>query len=281
MKNNILVTASTGNIGSHIITRLEQSNANFKSGVNTADVAVNQVYIDFDQKENLEIAFQGFDTVFLLFPMHPKMVEWANNAVEAAQKANVKHLVRSSGAGADSTSAFFMPKVQGQIDDLITGSGITYTITRPSSFMQNFVNFFSHDIKQGVVYQPVGNGKMSWVDVRDIAAVNTQILLNLSTYENKRMVITGQENLSYSEALEIISNVINKPIRFVDVPTDAANEAMRKMGMSQFGIDMMSSLNKIIKAGYAEVTTNTVKDLTGKEPILFKEFALDNKANWI
>ena len=44
--------------------------------------------------------------------------------------------------------------------------------------MQNFINFFGQTIKtQNAFYLPVGDGKVSFVDVRDIAAVATEILL--------------------------------------------------------------------------------------------------------
>ncbi|NET38358.1 MAG: NmrA family NAD(P)-binding protein, partial [Cyanothece sp. SIO1E1] len=229
----------------------------------------------------LRAAFTCHDLVFLLFPMHPKMVQWAQNAVIAAKDANVKHIVRSSGAGANSSSPYFMPKTQGEIDDIIRSSGIPYTLTLPASFMQNFVNFFAQDIQNGVLYQPVGDGKIAWVDVRDIAAVNTEVIINPERFANQELTITGAENLSYKDALQIIAETINRPINFVDVPEEKANAAMQGYGMPQFNIDMLSSLNSIIKAGYAEGTSSTVAEVTGKSPISFSQFVVDYKASWL
>lgn len=280
MNQKNLITASTGNIGSQISKNLSAQNISFTAGVNAASAKAGEIFIDFNNIENLKAAFQGFDTIFLLFPMHPKMVEWAKNAVEAAKFAQVKHLVRSSGAGANSESPYFMPKTQGEIDDLIKESGIPYTLTLPTSFMQNFVNFFAHDIKNGTVYQPVGDGKMGWVDVRDIAAVNTEVLRNPEKFKNQELTITGAENLSYAEALKIISSTIEQSIDFIDIPATNANAAMKDFDMPQFNIDMLSSLNQIIKAGYAEGTTSTVEDITGKAPISFSQFARDYQSAW-
>lgn len=280
MNNKILVTASTGNIGSFITKKLKEKNITFTAGVNSSEAGIGEVLVDFNDVESLAKAFMGHDTIFLLFPMHPQMVEWAENAVSAAKTAKVKHLVRSSGAGADSSSPFFMPKTQGQIDDLIRKSGIPYTLTMPTSFMQNFVNFFGQDVKNGTVYQPVGNGKMGWVDVRDIAAVNAQILITPEQFINQEFTITGSQNLSYSDAIEIISATVNSPVSFIDIPAEKANAAMTEYGMPQFNIDMLSSLNEIIKAGYAEGTTSTVEDITGSKPITFSSFAKDYQSAW-
>jgi len=148
-----------------------------------------------------------------------------------------------------------MPRIQGTIDDIIRASGIAYTLTKPASFMQNFVNFFSNDIKNGVVYQPVGQGKMGWVDVRDIAAVNTQVLIHPEKYINQELTITGSENLSYAEALKLISKTIGEPIDFVDIPDEKANAAMKGV-------------------------TTTVQNVTGEKPISFEQFANDYQSNW-
>lgn len=57
--------------------------------------------------------------------------------------------------------------------------------------MQNFINFFADDYKNGAIYQPAGDGKVSWTDVKDIAAVNVEILLNPEKFKGRNLVITG------------------------------------------------------------------------------------------
>lgn len=282
MSKTILITGASGNIGSQLVKILEQTDNQVLKATQdkTTHGTNNQVYIDFADKNSLVEGFKKADVVFLLFPMVEQMVSFAENAVEAAKEANVKTLIRSSGAGADSNAQFLMPQVQGSIDDLIVNSGIPYVITQPASFMQNFVNFFAQNIKNGAVYLPVGTGKIGWVDVRDIAQVNATILANPSQFIGSKITITGSENLSYAQALKTIADTIGKEIQFVDVPEEAAINAMKEMGMPDFTIQMTSSLNQIIKAGYAEGTTETVKEITGKAPISFKQFSADYQEAW-
>lgn len=146
--------------------------------------------------------------------------------------------------------------------------------------MQNFVNFFANDIKNGTLYMPAGQGKLGWVDIRDIAAVNAEILKNPNAYVNQELTITGAENLSFEDALAIVSSVLDKKVNYVDVSENAAIQAMKDYGMPDFVIEMTSSLNKIIKAGYAEGVTETVEKITGKQPISFRQFVEDYKENW-
>jgi uncharacterized protein YbjT (DUF2867 family) len=62
--------------------------------------------------------------------------------------------------------------------------------------MQNFVNFFGQTIRtQSAFYIPAGDGKVSFVDARDIAAVATQILW-LKLMEPKSTIITRTRNMA-------------------------------------------------------------------------------------
>lgn len=281
---NILITASTGNIGSQIVKILKQKKVDFYAGITASEKSYEDIenrIIDYNSQEELEKAFFGIDTLFLLYPMAEKMIEWNKNAVDAAKKVGVKHIVRSSGAGSNLEAPFLMPKVQGTVDDYIVKSGIPYTITQPAAFMQNFVNFLAYDIKKGTVYQPVnGDAKLSWADVRDIAKVNAEIIIDPSKYTNQQLTVAGDEKLSYEDCLNIIGDVIGKPIQYVKVSNEAAIEAMKGFQMPQFNIDMMMSLNAIIDLGYAQLDTKTVKEITGDAPTSFRQFVLDYKNAW-
>ena len=285
MENKIFVTASSGNIGSQIVKILESSSANFVAGISQREEGKAFTYatqiIDFANKNAMSETFKGFDTLFLLVPIHPLMIDMAKNAVDAAKIAGVKHIVRSSGFGTNVLSSYKLSQIQGTIDEYIKSSGLSYTITAPNNFMQNFINFHANDIKNGTMYLPTGNGKVSWVDIRDIAAVNAVILQNPSTFSGQTVEITGSESLSYADCLAIISEAIGKKVLFVDVPEQAAIDGMRQYHMPEFVIEVMSSLNKLIKEGKAETVKETIKSIAGKTPILFSEFVQENKNYWI
>lgn len=285
MANKIFVTASSGNVGRQIVQTLKSSNADFVAGISQREEGKSFPYstqiIDFANKTAMSEAFKGFDTLFLLVPVHPLMIDLAKNAVDAAKTTGIKHIVRSSGFGTNVMSTYKLSQIQGTIDEYIKASGLSFTITAPNNFMQNFINFHANDIKNGTMYLPTGSGKVSWIDVSDIAAVSAAILQNPSKYAGQTIEITGSESLSYADCLAIISEVIGKTVSFVDIPEQAAIDGMKQYQMPDFVIDIMSSLNQMIKAGMAESVTDSVKSITGKSPILFKEFALGNINYWI
>jgi uncharacterized protein YbjT (DUF2867 family) len=114
--------------------------------------------------------------------------------------------------------------------------------------MQNFINFFGQTIKtQNAIYLPAGDGKVSFVDVRDIAAVATEILLaksngnkgRLQQHEYKKYDITGNYALTYSQAAEILSNVLGRRISYVSITEEDALNAMKRMGIEDWLIDAL------------------------------------------
>ena len=282
MGDKILVTGATGNIGSAVVRLLAEKGAELVAGTNNRSIdGVESVKIDYADTASLETALRGISTLFMVIPNHPQMLDWSQNLLHAAEASGVKHIVRSSGSLADKDSSLKAEALLGATDHQLKTSGIDYTITAPSFFMQNFINFFADDFKTGTIYQPVGDEKISWVDVRDIAAVNVEVLLNPGGYKGRELTITGGESLSYTEAVATMNERLGKESQFVSITDEAAVEAMREAQFPEFIIDVMISLNHSIRRGHAEEVTNTVEDVTGGAPITLQQFVDDHRSAWL
>ena len=78
---------------------------------------------------------------------------------------------------------------------------------------------------------PAGEGKVSFVDVSDIAAVAAKILVeNDERHKGKSYNITGPEALSYGDAALILSNELGKKITYVNISDEDARNGMRAYG---------------------------------------------------
>jgi uncharacterized protein YbjT (DUF2867 family) len=115
--------------------------------------------------------------------------------VNEAKKSGVRHIVKQSVMGADMESVVGSLRLHRQAEKIIEEPGIPYTFLRPGEFMQNFVNFDSQTIKeQGAFYLPAGDPKVSFVDVRDIAAIAVKTLTdddgNDDKHNNKTYTIS-------------------------------------------------------------------------------------------
>lgn len=147
--------------------------------------------------------------------------------------------------------------------------------------MQNFVNYFGYNIQaQNAIYLPAGEGKVSFVDARDVAAVAAKLLLTKNNngiiqHENKVYVITCPEALSYSQVTEIISKEIGKKISYIDTEEEDARKVMESMSIEDWLIDAILEDFYNTKVGNRSKTTNTVEEIIGRKPISFAQFVRD------
>jgi uncharacterized protein YbjT (DUF2867 family) len=287
-QETILVTGSTGTLGGEVVKQLSSSTPaiNIKAGVHSAQNVkkvkdgdeVEVVLIDYNKPETLKEALSQVDKLFLLTPDVPNAHELASNLVIEAKKAGIRHIVKQSVMGADLEADVGTFRLHRQAEKIIEQSEIPFTFLRPNEFMQNFVNFHSHFIKNNnAFYLPLEDAKVSLVDVRDIAAVAVKSLTEDTSdkHNNKTYLITGPEALSYYQAAEILSSATDKKISYVNISEEEARGAMKEMGMSDWLINTISELHDYFRKGNASQVSSAVEEVTGKKPISFSQFAKD------
>lgn len=275
--NRILVTGATGTVGSPLVERLRTAGADVVT-MSSRPGADRQA--DFGDPTSLARAFADIDTLFLLLPLAPGKLGFARHAVQAARQAGVKHIVRSSGAGADAASPAAIARLQGEIDALVIDSGIRWTLLRPSGFMQNGIHFAAEPLKGGSYFAPHGDGAMAAIDARDIAAAAAVVLANPAAHAGKVYTLTGPQALNDAQLVAQIAEATGRELRYVDVPEDAAREAMVRQGLPAEVIDWLMSLNHVIKQGWAAGLSDDVLRLTGRPPNSFSAFAREHASVW-
>ena len=284
MSNKILITGASGNIGAPLSRALAAQGADFEimrssKDPNTKTDSAARI-ASYSDIASLRQAFSGVDTLFLLFPLVEDKLQLARNAAEAARAVGVKHILRSSGAGADPQSPFALSKLQGEIDAVLSATGIPCTFLRPGAFMQNYVSYQSAAIKAGKIYMADDGKAQALIDTRDIADVAAKVLLNPAAHAGKAYWLTGGREFTGVEAASIISNALSKNIEHISISPEAAVETMKSWGMSAFTINVMDSLNRVISAGYAGGVSNEVANILGRKPRSFEDFVAENVAAW-
>jgi uncharacterized protein YbjT (DUF2867 family) len=278
--NHILVTGASGNIGTPLVQQLRAVGANFSVLRSKGQADASTRVASYDDVNALTRAFEGVDTLFLLLPLVENKLALAGNAALAAKRAGVKYIVRSSGAGADAASTFALPRLQGQIDEVLAATGIATTFIRPAGFMQNFATFMAGQVKAGTVYAAHADAAQSLVDARDIGAVAATLLQNPAAHAGKAYTITGGQSLTTQQFVNEIAHVMGKQVNYHAVSFEQAAQAMAGMGMQGWLVELMDSLNRIVAAGYAAGISPDAAQLLSRAPITAKTFAQDHIAAW-
>ena len=279
----ILITGATGTNGQELVRQLTAAGERVRALVRApADATgltgpnVELAAGDFEKPETLEAALRDVDKAFLLTPLAERFVEWQSAFIKAAQRAGLKHLVKFSAMGAGVPEIELL-RLHGQTDDLLRGSGLPFTILQPNSFYQNILSSVETIKTQGAFYWPLKNAALSTVDIRDISAIAVQALTR-SRHEGQTYVITGPEALTFEQAAEKLSAVLGRTIQYVDVPLSAAADSMRKAGMSEWDVRVVSELLGYFASGAVAAVTDTVPLLLGRPAISFEQFAKDYRA---
>ena len=140
--------------------------------------------------------------------------------------------------------------------------------------MQNFLGLAPIIVSQGAFYQPATDGKVSRVDVRDIAAVAAKALTE-NGHEGKTYLITGPEALSHDEAARKLSQAIARPVKYVNVTPEDFKKSLLGWGIPEVMADGFNELFAAIRAGCCAVVTNTVEEVAKRRPISFGDFVRD------
>lgn len=286
MIGTILVTGATGTVGSEVVKHLSSTGQRVRAAVHSTTHApsheklkrVELVEIDYNNPETLVAAFKDVDKLYLLTPASPRAAELATNLVNEAKKAGIRHIVKQSIIGADRVLDVAHLRLHHQAEKIIEESGIPFTFLRPNDFMQNFVNFYSPTIKsKNALYLPAEDAKVSFVDVRDIAAIAVKTLTDNGNgrHNGKAYAITGSEALSYYEVADILSIATGKKISYVNVSEEGTRLGMKEMGWDDWLINTTLQLFDLYRKGYASQVSSTVEEILGRNPISFSQFAKD------
>jgi uncharacterized protein YbjT (DUF2867 family) len=284
MTETILVTGSTGNIGSEIIKQLSNSSSevNLKAAVRSGEDTVNngkdsrtvqQVGMDFNRPQTIGEALKNVDKLFVLTPTHPKIVEFTSNLVNGAK--GVKHIVKLSHIRADAQPEITITKLHREAEKVIEESGIPYTFLRPNFFMQNFINLYGPMIRNTDSFSlAAGDGQVSFVDIRDIASVAAKVLTeDNDEHIGKSYDVTGPDSLTYTGAAETLSAEAGEKIRYINISEDQVRQGIKQMGMSDWHTNVIVELLRIAREGYVSGVSSAVEKVIGKKPISFSSFA--------
>jgi uncharacterized protein YbjT (DUF2867 family) len=301
--NRILITGATGNVGAaalQSLLRLRQPTDNvtiiagLRDPVNDLPRLTYQpdavVKLDFEAVSTFDAALAGVTRVLLVRP--PRLADvdkYFKPFVAAMVRAGVQHVAFLSLQGVENNPVTPHHK----IEKLIREAGgrkatpptlrLGYTMLRPSFFMQNLSTTHRDEIRdRDEIFVPAGQGRTSFVDVRDVGEVAALSLLHPDQHRNQAYELTGSDALTYTEVAQILTDVLNRRIRYT-------NPSMLRFVWWKWQTEkedlgfvlIMLALYTVAKLGKAaDLTTETAR-LLGRPPISFRQFAEDTKAVWI
>lgn len=280
----ILVTGATGTNGREVLKALAArgapARAPIRAMMRSADepgdlpAGVAAVAGDFDDDASLDRALAGVRRAFLLTPSTERAEEQQTRFVAAAARAGVGHVVKLSQYAADPGSPVRFLRYHAAVERRLRDSGMAWTFLRPNLFMQGLLQFAAMVRDQGVFAAPIGDARVSVVDVRDNAAVAAAALTE-DGHEGRTYTLTGPAALTHAEMAAALSATTGREVRFTDATDDQLRQAMAGVGMPEWQVEGLVEDYAHYARGEAAATADGVREATGRPPRAFDGFARD------
>ena len=281
----ILVTGSTGNIGSLLLQELKKRDVQIRALVRKADAklpaGVEAVVGDLLDPVSFEKALEGVDKLFLLNGVVPDELTQGLIAFGLAKKRKLKHIVYNSVFKAENFKDVPHFASKWTIEAALKESGVPFTILRPNYFHQNDLTLKSLLLDVGIYPMPLGPTGLSSVDVRDIAEA-AAIVLTTEGHEGKTYNLVGPDILSGTKAASIWSVLLGKGIHYTGENMDSFEEQFRKQAPSWMAYDFRMMFQGYLERGFTATTEDvtTLTKLLGHAPRRYEDFAKEAVLAW-
>jgi uncharacterized protein YbjT (DUF2867 family) len=282
MSGPILVTGATGNTGKAIVDALSERGARVRAMVRTAadrsklPPGAEVVVADFDEAAAVAAALDGADRAYLVTPSSEKVEQQQKSFADLAARAGTRHLVVLSQLGADEDSPDRFLRYHGAVEKHVRDLGLGYTFLRPNLYFQGLLTFAGSISQQGMFYAPIGDGAVSAVDVRDIAAV-ASVALTETGHEAATYSLTGPEGITHAQIAAALTAALGRSIRFIDVPPEAFADSLQGL-LPSWQIDGLLEDYAHYRRGEAAAVSRDIAEITGTPPRSVEQFAHDYAA---
>lgn len=282
MSAPILVVGATGNVGRAVVDALRREGlrvrATTRHGENGDVDGVETVPLDLYDPKTFRAALAGVDGLFLLRP--PSIVRVGSTLhvlIDAAAEEGVGHVVFSSVAGAERNPFVPHHRIEGHLRSAAPG----WTILRPGFFAQNLGDAYRSDIAvDDRLHVPAGDGRVAFVDVRDLADVVAEIFRDPTPHRGMAYTLTGPRAFTFGEAAQVLTSALDRPIRYEPATVAGYVRHLRARGLPTGQIAVQLILHLTLRSGDAARVDPTLAQLLGREGRPLDEYIADHRALW-
>ncbi|MCY8102214.1 SDR family oxidoreductase [Bacillus haynesii] len=275
----MLVTGATGKLGSKIVEKLLETvpadqlavsvrNPEKAEALRARGVDVRQG--DFDRPETLESAFQGIDRLLIISADgdNETRIRQHGNAVAAAERAGVRFIAYTSIANARESKNFLAPTHKAT-EEAILKTGIPYSFLRNNWYLENEMSSIQGVLAGAPWVTSAENGKVGWALQQDYADAAAAVLSG-EGHENTVYELSG-ELLTQEEIASALGEVLGKEVPVQHVDDAAYRDIMKNAGVPDFLIPMVVDIQKGIREGTLEVSSDDFEKVLGRPLTPIKE----------
>jgi uncharacterized protein YbjT (DUF2867 family) len=297
----ILVTGATGRTGRAVVDELLAKGVPVRAVVHSKDArstalerkGAETVVVDMFDYDQLLAAMRGTQRAYYLPLYHPYMIQSATAFAVAAREAKLEAVVSLGQWLASPTHPSLTTRQVWLVDQVFSMiPGVVHVRVNPGYFADNYLRLIEFAAHLGVFPTITGNNKDAPPSNEDIARVVVAALMDPDKHAGKQYRPTGPALLSGNDMAEILSRVLRRKVRRIDLPWWLFLKASRRQNAGAF---LMTGLRYYVEdhkqgAFALSAPTNDVLEVTGRPAEDFETTARRyaarpeaqrNFANWL
>jgi NAD(P)H dehydrogenase (quinone) len=282
----ITVIGATGRVGSGVVRKLVNAGLTVRALVRDPDKArrlfgdspgLEIVQVHLDDLAVAATGLAGSDAVFLAMGSVGAEANAQRIVIQAAAATpGLRQLVRLSVLNAGPDSLGINQRAHWSLDVTAQVAGVPYSTIRPAIFSAS-VLAGAAEIKASRTWTGLADtGRVALSDYRDTADAAVAVLTEPSTW-GQHHDLTGPRQVSWPEALQVLSAELGETVTFRTTSAIRLIQRLTQAGVPAGQAELLVTREWAIMAGENELTTETVRELTGHEPRAIEEFFRENR----
>jgi uncharacterized protein YbjT (DUF2867 family) len=270
----ILVTGATGRTGRAVVHELLAKGVPVRALVHSKDArssalerkGAETVIADMFDSEQLANAMRGTERAYYLPFYDPYMIQSATAFAVAAREAKLEAVASLGQWLASPTHPSLATRQAWLVNQVFAMMpGVAHVRVNPGYFADNYLQMIAFAAHLGVFPDITGDSKDAPPSNEDIARVVVAVLLDPDKHASKRYRPTGPALLSASDMAEILSRVLSRTVRRIDLPWWMFLKAARGANIGEFLVSNLRYYVEDHKQGAFALAapTNHVLEITG------------------
>ena len=297
--NKIAISGASGDLGrrttENLLQRAAPENLTLvtRTPGNLADRAAQGARVcrgDYRDLESLEAAYAGND-VLMIISGHSvaKRIPEHRNAIAAAKKAGIEHIVYTSVAGVHPRNGTISAGDHIVTEQDLRESGIGFTMLRNQTYAELFTPMSQSALESGTWFQVGDHGMIAPVSKRDIALCAATCLLEPDKHSRVAYEITGPELLSFRSISQMVAELYAVSIGYAVITPEEMYAKFDSWGIPRgytdyadnpavaYGSDEIVSAYIAFDQDFHAILSHHVEFITGKKPYSLREIMAADK----
>ncbi|HTJ77820.1 MAG TPA: SDR family oxidoreductase [Rariglobus sp.] len=286
----LLVTGASGHLGRRVVDLLIESHAGRVIAASRTPEKLNDLTLhgaelkplNFDNPVSLDAAFAGVRRLLLVstdeITEPGRRLSQHRNAIEAAVRCGVQHVVYTSITQASPDSVVAVTKDHQETERLLAGTKLGWTILRNNLYAENLLPVLTHALTTGQWRTAAGEGAAAYVTREDCAQAAAAALSG--AFDGQRTLdITGPMAVTHGMIAHWVAETTGKPLVHVPVDVATVEADWVQAGVPARLAAVLATFDAGIAKGEFGRASRVVSELTGRPPMNLPAFIRAHRAH--